>query len=133
MCRLLRAPRSQRCTIACGLQPEIWPAPTFLLHVSHQLVLSSHEYQRGLIFLVHVCGIVQAQFEIVYLSLCVYTVHTRIGVAAFIKGMTELVSRMYIIGFGLTAEALYGFFWHIVGRLSPKRVTIGQRGDWQEE
>lgn len=57
MCRPSRVLCSQVCTIACG-----WPTPSFLLDVSLQLVLSSHEYQRGLVFLAHVCGIVQAQF-----------------------------------------------------------------------
>ncbi len=63
MGRLLRVLCSQGCTIACGLRQKKKPAyPTFLLYVSLQLVLSSHKYQWGLIFLVHVCGIVQAQF-----------------------------------------------------------------------
>ena len=45
---------------------------TFLLDVSLQLALRSHEYQWGLVFLVCVCGIVHAQFFTVCLSLCVY-------------------------------------------------------------
>lgn len=62
MSRLQRVLCSQGCTIACGLKSKSRPTPIFLLDVSFQLVLSRHEYQWGLVFLAHVCGIVQALF-----------------------------------------------------------------------
>lgn len=87
MCRLLRTLWTQGCASACGLQREAGPYFTPLPVVSFQRVLSGHEYKRGLVFLVHVCGIVQALSSLSIIA-CVCIVHTRRGVAVFTMGMT---------------------------------------------